>query len=496
MLVLGDPVITSIRLWMSERPVRSVFLMALAARWLTAVALFLVAGGGPVFGDDGTYVQLASDAAAGATSHWSPYITGLYHETASYTYVLTGLFWVFGTSQLLAQLLTGVFGAAAAALATRLALEVLPVRFAVIVGLLVALVPSQVLWSSLTLKDATSWMLLCGVAVLVALSGRLSGVRLLWVVIAALGVLTLLNFTREHTFLVAVWALALTGWLISSRHRVLRGIAGVAVAVLLPVAFGHGLAGSRFVQEAGSLEEKRALNAQNAETAFVLPDLPPQEEQRLREARDRLEAARAHQAASEESRRGDGETGRDGDEEEEEAVDSMEEAERDLARIEREILPTHVPRPTLEEWLAIESQGGRTGSLRSDLAHLPRGLQVMLFEPLPWRSTGSSRMDLVRIEMAIWYPMLLLALAGLGALRDVRHRRVILWPVVAGGGLITMYALAEGNFGTAFRHRGEVVWIVAILAGFGMNELLNAGRRQRGGRGWGMTRRSSGTRGG
>ena len=40
------------------------------------------------------------------------------------------------------------------------------------------------------------------------------------------------------------------------------------------------------------------------------------------------------------------------------------------------------------------------------------------------------------------------------------------------GYFITMWSLVDGNFGTAFRHRGEVVWAVVVLAAVGAERLL------------------------
>jgi hypothetical protein len=71
--------------------------------------------------------------------------------------------------------------------------------------------------------------------------------------------------------------------------------------------------------------------------------------------------------------------------------------------------------------------------------------------------------------MLLWYPLLLLAALGLVGVR--RHARVLAFPLVLGGGIATMWALVEGNFGTAYRHRGEFVWAVVVLAAAGVTVL-------------------------
>jgi hypothetical protein len=42
-----------------------------------------------------------------------------------------------------------------------------------------------------------------------------------------------------------------------------------------------------------------------------------------------------------------------------------------------------------------------------------------------------------------------------------------------------MYALTEGNLGTAYRHRGEFVWVVALLAALGLSRVVAWSDRRR-----------------
>ncbi len=99
----------------------------------------------------------------------------------------------------------------------------------------------------------------------------------------------------------------------------------------------------------------------------------------------------------------------------------------------------------------------------------------MLLRPYPWTGTDNARLQLARAETLLWYPMLALAVLGLVRLRD--RARVLAFPLVVGGGTAVMWALVEGNFGTAYRHRGEFVWAVAVLAAAGLTVL--AARRGR-----------------
>jgi hypothetical protein len=105
----------------------------------------------------------------------------------------------------------------------------------------------------------------------------------------------------------------------------------------------------------------------------------------------------------------------------------------------------------------------------------------MLLRPFPWQPAPTSALRLAQLEMVIWYPLLLLAAFGLIAVRRSAH--VLLFPLLVGAGSAAMWALVEGNFGTAYRHRGEFVWVVALLAAAGAADL----------RRWQLQRRYRGT---
>ena len=101
----------------------------------------------------------------------------------------------------------------------------------------------------------------------------------------------------------------------------------------------------------------------------------------------------------------------------------------------------------------------------------------MLAEPYPVPSTlHNRRLMLALAENIVWWPLLLLAFVGMVEVR--RHRRVLVFPLLAGGAIVLLYALSEGNIGTAFRHRGEIVWAVAVLAAFGAKRLHMTRERQ------------------
>ena len=100
--------------------------------------------------------------------------------------------------------------------------------------------------------------------------------------------------------------------------------------------------------------------------------------------------------------------------------------------------------------------------------------------PLPNQLHKSPNMKYPFVEHLLWYPMLILGLVGLWVI--VKRRKTasieLVYTIFVIGGLAVMWGLVEGNFGTAYRHRGELVWGIAVLDGIGIDYLL--GRRQPG----------------
>ena len=105
-----------------------------------------------------------------------------------------------------------------------------------------ALLPSMVLWSSLTLKDAFVWCVLAALGLVVC---ELDGppARVVGVTTAGVVLLFLMDHLRDQTFVVAVWAFALALVLGGGRQLRERAAIGVAVLVLVPALLGYGVAG-------------------------------------------------------------------------------------------------------------------------------------------------------------------------------------------------------------------------------------------------------------
>jgi hypothetical protein len=93
------------------------------------------------------------------------------------------------------------------------------------------------------------------------------------------------------------------------------------------------------------------------------------------------------------------------------------------------------------------------------------GFSYLLFAPFPW-ALDSALQRAAAPETFLWYPLFVLAL--LGAWRAVRRgRHLTLIPVSVLLVVTTSYALVEGNFGTAYRHRAQIMPLFFLFVGVG-----------------------------
>ncbi len=475
-----------------DHPLISLFTLALFVRVL------LVAMSGLFEGfvlDDGTYHQMATSMAEGDISHWDDFTYSLFWRTAAFLAPVTALYKVFGAEIVVGQLYVAVLGSVTVVVGTRLALEFLSRTWAIVVGVLLALIPSQAFWSAQLMKDASVWLSLVTLALLIALANRSTGRKLLAYGLGITIVLCALAFLREHTLVVAAWGTMIGSLAGIREHRVQRIGGALLVGVAIPwLVAASGPAGLGLVTNAGSLQELRFKMAQGANTAIVdtTPGGTEEELEQVRQQRREVEAAMlALQKIVD-----DDADARAGTVKVSEPEVQMLERLRDRYELPgaaktrsdraREV---QVAKQEVQQLIAVLQQRlesiadrqqsiqqpppaatlSEEGTVEPNVAHLPRGLSVMLLEPFPIPFEGSPSLRLARLESLLWYPLLMFAGVGLWHARS--YLRYLLFPVVVGGGILLMYALSEGNVGTAHRHRGEFVWVVVLLAALGASHL-------------------------
>jgi hypothetical protein len=399
-----------------KHPVRASFLVAAVLRIIAAVVITLVSG--YLFPDESEYVVLGRLAAAGhlTPSFWSGYGETLFHAAGSFMWPIVVLFKLFGGHPVVAALWAGLFGAITAALTAVIVGQALGRGWSAAAGLTVAVFPSQIVWSSVVLRESMVWAGLSGVAA---------------TMLVGTGLLSL-AFLRSWAFLAAAWATALAVWLFRPARPVLtRGLCAL-LCLVVPLASGLGLAGSSYIRHHGQeLGYERSVLSEGAKSAFVHPKLIAVP--------------------------GSPGTGKG----------STNPGPKTAPRSTKVVPPTTTlvtaPSAIADEDLVVPSGFG------NDLRALPTGFIAFALRPFPWQHGDGLSYDFAAVEELLYYPLYLLALVGAVAYR--RRRDLIAFPLLVAVLVTGIASEAEGNLGSAFRHRDQLFWAVAFFAALGVNHL-------------------------
>lgn len=398
--------------WVVDRGLLSTFLVALVIRATTAVIAIATLSTSLV-PDERQYVELATAVAdgRGARAFYGEYGEHLYRSTFAFTGLLARIFEIVPPSRLPGALLSALFGAIVASITVVIARRVVTTRWALVAGLIVAALPSQVIWSSTTIRESMVWVGLAVAALVIPVIGPTSGRRTVLAILLGTVGLLMLGWLRQQTLVAGALSLAVAGLLAGPPRRWARAGMAVAIAILVPLLAGLGPLGIGFVHsETTSLAERRTFLSLSAETGFVA----------IRPAEDDAQAGEsaAHTVIEDQVR------GRE---------------------------------------LVVDETIG------ANLRHLPQGLVSSLFRPLPWdRSTGTAS-QFAKLENLVWVVLYVLAAIGLPVVW--RRRDVLGYPFFVIVTVIGIGALTQGNVGTAFRHRGQILWAFAVLAVVGAERL-------------------------
>ena len=420
---------------MVSRPALTSFLVAFVVRFVAAAAINLLHNG-VLIPDEGQYLILALFASEGELTpgFWSGYGQALFDSTRAFMWPLTALFWLFGPSRFIAQLVPVLFGAVTAAATTVVARRFLRPEYALIAGLIVALFPSQVLWSSVVLRESLIWAGLAGIAVAAGYSQRqLSGVRIVWSAVTAGVLFVAIVWLRDHTAFLALWCL-FPALLIGPNRRLVRAVSAVGVLVLAPWLVGMGPAGVTFAEDALTrLGSTRCYLSMTADSSFG----DCQDEMMLSDCSIRVEE----------------ETGE----------------WHDISRAAGRLLEHQSG-----DWVCIPGYSGGAwlidNTLGTSLGVLPRGLFNTMIRPLPWEvQSSNSDQFFAGLESVLW--VTLYTLSGLYLWRLRGRIWQLAFPVMLVAAISLSGALTHGNLGTAFRHRGQVLFALAMLASGGLQSL-------------------------
>lgn len=451
----------------SERswsPLLVVAVVATAVRLAFALVSFALHTPG-LIPDEQQYLELASSVANGAGAEaWFPgYGQSLYDTTKVFMAPLALFFDLLGPSRLIGQLWAAVFGVASAVGAAALAGRIGGRWPALLAGLTVALLPSQILWSSVVLRESLVWFALVAIALAIGTSFcRNSPRQQLPAFVALAAGLLALGFLRFQTMAAVVWAVFVVTLVVSRPGRVVRVAFAGALVLLVPLAAGIGPGGFDLAKQAvPSLGTTRTLLADGAETAFTAttlvdevgsPERRPTDDTSDEPGPSRQERGPKSPPSPLDSPDERPTRGPDGA-----PTDSAENPPTDGDRDDTRIVQTPTQTYVVEEGVS------------ANLEAIPRGAVATLLRPFPWEGGNSASSRLASVENLVWYVLYVLAGVGLWASR--RRLDQIAFPVVGTVAILALAFLTQGNLGTAFRHRGQVLWALAVLAALGASHL-------------------------
>lgn len=118
-----------------------------------------------------------------------------------------------------------------------------------------------------------------------------------------------------------------------------------------------------------------------------------------------------------------------------------------------------------------------TGTISGALRFIPVGLAFFLFAPFPW-AIGSTLQLFTLPEVLVWYALIPFTAFGLWvAPKHGRGSALVVVAVLAV--VVTSYALVEGNIGTAYRHRAQVMPLFFLFTAAGIVHLRDRWREKR-----------------
>jgi hypothetical protein len=448
-----------LRAMVIRQPALTAFVVALTSRLALVVGTH-VAQRWPLIPDEGQYVELATLATDSRINDFccGGYGPALYASTRLYAWQMHGLVELFGPREWILQMPAVLYGAAGAYVVTRIAGKFISAQWALVAGLVVALLPSALLHSSTIMRESLIWLLIAGAAWLVILWSEDRGLRRL--VICSVGLLLVvvgLGWLRDQTAILVAWSLVPVALFVGNQRR--RRIGLMAVVLLVgPWVTASGPAGlvllSNSVPVLGSVRAWMSIEADSAIMVFdaVSFAVPGEEEVQARGwwSKPRSSGGAPELVGGCEGYESTTESGAVG------IVD----------RCIETICMDGECQDIVAGFLIVDN------SVTASLKAIPGGLAAFYFRPLPWEAIGERSLifRLAAVENLLWFVLYGFALFGIRPLWR-RHPAIVVFGssffLAAGLGA----SVTQGNLGTAFRHRLQVLWVVALLAAVGGERL-------------------------
>jgi hypothetical protein len=125
-------------------------------------------------------------------------------------------------------------------------------------------------------------------------------------------------------------------------------------------------------------------------------------------------------------------------------------------------------RSRLDQARSADSGFGRdvdVSSTSGALSTIPMGVLYLLFAPFPWQVT-SLRQSITLPEMVVWWASFPLLVLGLWF--SIRYRLRMISPILIFTVMLTLaYSVFQGNVGTAYRQRAQLLVFYFIFVAVG-----------------------------
>jgi hypothetical protein len=338
---------------------------------------------GYIYSDDKSYLE---SFAAYAGSNGKQ-VSAFWDSVPSYSRPLGFLFRFVLNDPLTALLPTAFVGSLSAVLVAFTVKQMTSPQRGIVAGLLVAVWPSQIFWSSLALRDAFIWFatsLIIAVWAYLLLPKRAPMIRIFWGIIITVVALTFVAGSRRHSAVVLIAAL-LIAIIFSIEWR--KSIpALLIVGITAPYLLGFGpFAWNLLKIGSSNIEANRAKEVAAAETVVECWDLP--------------------------------------------------------------ILP-----------LGNAGEGG----WRNDLLCLPATAASFLLAPTPQQVVNNPSLTPLLMELPFWVMLYAFSARNLrGKWRNSFVNKTVICYLIL---TILMWSLVDRAIGTAFRHRGEILASLVLVA--------------------------------
>ena len=127
------------------------------------------------------------------------------------------------------------------------------------------------------------------------------------------------------------------------------------------------------------------------------------------------------------------------------------------------------------DWVCVYNYSGESvlvdNRISTSAERIPSGLFHTMLRPFPWETKSKLSLLAAGLESPMW--IVIYGLAGVGVWTQ-RHRfRQLVFPVLITLAVSVSGAMSHGNLGTAFRHRGQILFSLVLLAVCGIQGLVD-----------------------